>query len=59
MRYAIDPTKIAVELGWYPETSFEVGIEKTIRWYLDHQDWVEEVVSGDYQKYYEMMYEKR
>ena len=59
MRYAIDPTKIASELGWYPETSFEVGIEKTIRWYLEHQDWVEEVVSGDYQKYYEMMYERR
>ena len=42
-RYAIDPTKIAVELGWYPETPFEIGIEKTIRWYLDHQDWVEEI----------------
>lgn len=59
LRYAIDPTKIARELGWYPETSFEVGIEKTIRWYLDHQDWVNEVVSGDYQKYYEQMYGKR
>jgi dTDP-glucose 4,6-dehydratase len=51
MRYAIDPTKIVVELGWYPETSFEAGIEKTIRWYLDHQDWVAEVASGDYRKY--------
>lgn len=59
MRYAIDPTKIATELGWYPETSFEVGIEKTIRWYLNNQDWVEEVASGDYQKYYEKMYENR
>ena len=59
LRYAMDPTKIVTELGWYPETPFEIGIEKTIRWYLDHQDWVEEVVSGDYQKYYEMMYEKR
>lgn len=55
MRYAIDPSKIARELGWYPETPFTVGIEKTVRWYLDHQDWVDEVVSGDYQKYYEQM----
>jgi dTDP-glucose 4,6-dehydratase len=43
MRYAIDPTKIVTQLGWYPETSFEAGIEKTIRWYLDNQDWVAEV----------------
>jgi len=55
-RYAIDPTKIADELGWYPETKFEDGIVKTIRWYLENQDWVEEVTSGDYQKYYEQMY---
>lgn len=53
VRYAIDPTKIVTELGWYPETPFTEGIEKTIRWYLDNQEWVEEVVSGDYQKYYE------
>ena len=59
MRYAIDPSKTARELGWYPETPFEVGIEKTIRWYLEHQEWVEEVVSGDYQKYYEQMYSNR
>ena len=59
MRYAIDPSKIARELGWYPETPFTVGIEKTVRWYLDHQDWVDEVVSGDYQKYYEQMYGNR
>ncbi|MGL4392337.1 MAG: dTDP-glucose 4,6-dehydratase [Fusobacteriaceae bacterium] len=58
-RYAIDPSKIIKELGWFPETSFEVGIEKTIRWYLENQDWVEEVVSGDYSKYYETMYLKR
>lgn len=58
-RYAIDPTKIVTELGWYPETPFTVGIEKTIRWYLDNQEWVEEVVSGDYQKYYEDMYRNR
>ncbi len=59
MRYAIDPSKIAKELGWYPETPFEKGIEKTIRWYLENQDWVEEVISGDYQKYYEQMYSNR
>ena len=58
-RYAIDPTKIKEELGWYPETCFEVGIVKTIRWYLEHQDWVREVTSGDYQNYYERMYAHR
>jgi len=56
LRYAIDPTKIATELGWYPETPFNEGIEKTIRWYLDNQNWVEEVISGDYQNYYDKMY---
>ena len=56
MRYAIDPSKIARDLGWYPETDFETGIRKTVKWYLEHQDWVNEVVSGDYQKYYEEMY---
>lgn len=59
MRYAIDPTKIAVELGWYPETPFNVGIEKTIRWYLNNQQWVDNVASGDYQQYYEQMYINR
>jgi dTDP-glucose 4,6-dehydratase len=58
-RYAIDPTKITTELGWTPETKFEDGIVKTIRWYLENQDWVEEVTSGDYQKYYEQMYGNR
>jgi len=58
-RYAIDPTKIKEELGWYPETMFAEGIVKTIRWYLENQGWVEEVASGDYQKYYEEMYAKR
>ncbi len=48
IRYAIDPTKIATELGWYPETSFVEGIEKTIRWYLRNWDWVEEVIGGNY-----------
>ena len=59
MRYAIDPTKIATELGWYPETPFSEGIEKTVRWNLENQDWVEDVASGDYQKYYEQMYANR
>ena len=56
MRYAIDPSKITRDLGWYPETDFETGIRKTVKWYLEHQNWVNEVVSGDYQKYYEEMY---
>ena len=58
-RYAIDPTKISTELGWLPETSFEVGIVKTIRWYLENQSWVEEITGGDYLKYYEQMYHNR
>jgi dTDP-glucose 4,6-dehydratase len=58
-RYAIDPSKVKNELGWYPETKFEEGIVKTIKWYLENQQWVEDVVSGDYQEYYERMYEKR
>lgn len=52
-RYAIDPSKIVKELGWYPETPFVIGIEKTIRWYLDNQEWMANVTNGDYQKYYE------
>ena len=56
MRYAIDPSKIARDLGWYPETDFETGIRKTVKWYLENQGWVNEVISGDYQKYYEEMY---
>ena len=58
-RYAIDPSKIAAELGWTPETPFEQGIVKTIEWYLAHQDWVEQVTSGDYQHNYERMYTGR
>lgn len=58
-RYAIDPSKTVKELGFYPETPFTVGIRKTIKWYLDNQEWVKEVISGDYQKYYEQMYENR
>ena len=59
MRYAIDPTKIHNELGWLPETKFEDGIKKTIKWYLENRDWWEEIISGDYQKYYEKMYGDR
>lgn len=55
-RYAIDPAKIHGELGWLPETKFAVGIQKTIEWYLTHKDWWEEIVSGEYQTYYEKMY---
>lgn len=58
-RYAIDPAKISTELGWTPETMFDKGIVKTIRWYLDNQEWVEEVTSGDYMKYYDQMYSNR
>ena len=59
LRYGIDPTKIGNELGWQPETTFEEGIVKTIRWNLDHHDWVEAVSGDDYQNYYEKMYGKR
>ena len=55
-RYGIDPEKIKNELGWYPETTFEVGIQKTIQWYLTHKEWMEHVTSGRYQAYYEKMY---
>ncbi len=58
-RYAIDPTKIKNDLGWYPKTMFAEGIVKTIKWNLDNQEWVKEVTSGDYQKYYEQMYSNR
>ena len=59
MRYAIDPTKIHNELGWLPETKFEDGIQKTIRWYLDNKPWWQEIVSGDYRNYYQRMYGER
>lgn len=59
MRYAIDPTKIATELGWYPETPFTEGIEKTVRWNLDNRPWLESVTSGEYLKYYAEMYDNR
>ena len=56
MRYAIDPTKIRTELGWLPETKFEDGIKNTIKWYLENREWWEEIISGEYQTYYEKMY---
>lgn len=55
-RYAIAPDKIKKDLSWYPETDFAAGIRKTILWYLDHEEWMKQVTSGDYQKYYETMY---
>lgn len=59
MRYAIDPTKIHNELGWLPQTPFEEGIKKTIRWYLDHKSWWQNILAGEYQNYYERMYQDR
>ena len=59
LRYAIDSTKLQRELGWEPSLQFEEGIEKTIRWYLDNQEWLDNVTSGDYQKYYDEMYKGR
>ncbi|AMC94016.1 dTDP-glucose 4,6-dehydratase [Erysipelothrix larvae] len=59
LRYAIDPTKITTELGWTPETTFDEGIKKTIKWYLENKPWWEEILSGEYQNYYETMYGQR
>ncbi len=59
LRYAIDSTKLKNELGWEPSLQFEEGIEKTVAWYLDNQEWLDQVTSGEYQKYYEKMYDKR
>lgn len=58
-RYAIDPEKIHRELGWLPETKFADGIKKTIQWYLTHQKWWEDIISGEYQNYYQKMYESK
>ncbi|MDR0757691.1 MAG: dTDP-glucose 4,6-dehydratase [Tannerella sp.] len=58
-RYAIDPEKITSELGWTPETDFDTGIVKTVRWYLENQTWVENILKGDYIDYYEQMYSGR
>ena len=59
LRYAIDSTKLKNELGWEPSLQFEEGIEKTVRWYLDNQAWLDSVTSGEYEKYYEKMYGRR
>ena len=59
MRYAIDSTKLQKELGWEPSLQFEEGIEKTVRWYLDNQEWMDNITRGDYMKYYEDMYANR
>ncbi len=59
LRYAIDSSKIQNELGWKPEHSFEEALEKTIDWYLENEEWLENVTSGNYQKYYELQYSKR
>lgn len=59
LRYAIDSRKLQRELGWEPSLQFEEGIEKTVRWYLDHQDWMDHITSGAYQQYYDDMYSGR
>ncbi|MBR6919958.1 MAG: GDP-mannose 4,6-dehydratase, partial [Bacteroidales bacterium] len=59
LRYAIDSSKLQRELGWEPSLQFEEGIEKTVRWYLDNAEWLDQVTSGAYQKYYEEMYKNR
>lgn len=58
-RYAMDPTKIQSELGWQPEENFDTGIRKTIQWYLDNQEWVNHVLSGEYQNWIDLNYDKR
>ena len=59
LRYAIDSTKLQRELGWEPSLQFEEGIEKTVQWYLENQEWLDNITSGDYEKYYEEMYKNR
>ena len=59
MRYAIDSRKLQSELGWEPSLQFEEGIERTVRWYLDNQEWMDNITSGDYERYYEEMYKGR
>ena len=58
-RYAINSTKLQKELGWEPSLQFEEGIEKTVKWYLENQDWMDNITSGDYMKYYSDMYDNR
>ncbi|MBS5205781.1 MAG: dTDP-glucose 4,6-dehydratase [Bacteroides ovatus] len=59
LRYAIDSSKLKNELGWEPSLQFEEGIEKTVKWYLDNQEWMDHITSGEYEKYYESMYQDR
>ena len=59
LRYAIDSSKLQRELGWEPSLQFEEGIEKTVRWYLDNQAWMDNITSGEYEKYYDEMYKNR
>ena len=59
LRYAIDSTKLKTELGWEPSLQFEEGIEKTVRWYLEHEEWMDNITSGEYEKYYDAMYKNR
>ncbi len=59
LRYAIDSNKLKAELGWEPSLQFEEGIEKTVRWYLDNQEWMDNITSGEYEKYYAEMYKGR
>ena len=59
LRYAIDSRKLKKELGWEPSLQFEEGIEKTVRWYLENQEWMDHITSGEYEKYYESMYKNR
>ena len=58
LRYAIDANKIKEELGWTPSVSFEEGLDRTIDWYLDNQQWLEHVTSGDYREYYKKQYQQ-
>ena len=59
MRYAIDSRKLQKKPGWEPSLQFEEGIEETVKWYLENQEWIDHVTSGEYQKYYEEMYKDR
>jgi len=56
LRYAIDSSKLKNELGWEPSLQFEEGIEKTVKWYLENKEWMDNVTSGDYKEYYKKMY---